>query len=51
MIIKIDKKFTFKDFSEITKLKLSVANTLVALPLFVKYNPCDIYLIPFSLAT
>ncbi|KRX05767.1 hypothetical protein PPERSA_09907 [Pseudocohnilembus persalinus] len=46
-----DKKFNFKDFAEITKMKLSLANTLVALPLFVKYSTNDLLIIPFSLAT
>lgn len=32
-------------------MKLSLANTLVALPLFLKYSPNNLYIIPFSIAT
>jgi hypothetical protein len=47
------KQFTFKDFQEITKMKLSVANTLVALPCFLSFsNPLSlISLLQFATAT
>lgn len=41
-----------KDFYEITKFKLSLANTLVAIPLFIQATPVfSLTVIPFTLAT
>ncbi|KAL4496245.1 hypothetical protein ABPG72_012982 [Tetrahymena utriculariae] len=52
LVKEVQQKFTFNDFCELTKFRLSVANTLVALPTYLYLvESVTFELIPLAIAT